>query len=110
MAGKNQGNGPGMGGPGQGEGGVAPETPGDTGLEKTKIPGQLGPGRIVGAWTTKGEPPKGEARVEYEQVVESAAEEAMDALSKQRVPATQREYVRDYFEAIRGKNPANPDK
>ena len=34
----------------------------------------------------------------------------MDSLNKQRVPATHRDYVRDYFDAIHGKNAATPDK
>jgi hypothetical protein len=49
----------------------------------------------------KGEPPKGEAASRYAEVERAYAEEAMDALQKQKIPASQKDYVRDYFDAIR---------
>lgn len=49
----------------------------------------------------KGEPPKGAAAAEYADVQQAYAEQAMDALQKQKVPATHRDFVRDYFDAIR---------
>jgi hypothetical protein len=107
---KGKGSGSDTGGEGQGRGGDPGEKATDTGLVKTRLRGEIGKGKIVGAWTVKGEPPKGQVRAEYEEAAESAAEEAMDALSKQRVPAAQRDYVRDYFDAIRGKNAATPEK
>lgn len=39
--------------------------------------------------------------MEYADVQSSAAEHALDALKKQRVPSDQKDYVRDYFDAIR---------
>lgn len=103
--GRGQGEGWGEGGafngPGRGEGGSAPEEPGDTGSQKTKVNSQLGKGKYVGAYSMKGEPPEGAALTEYTEVQRAASVEAMDALSKQKVPATHRDFVRDYFDAIR---------
>lgn len=99
--GDGEGDGPGMGGRGQGEGGEAPERPEDTGTEKTKARSPLGKGKYVGAYSLKGEPPKGDAAVEYAEVTQSYADYALDALKKQKIPASQRDYVRAYFDALR---------
>lgn len=80
---------------------MAPEEPDDVGLKRSKAKGMLGKGRYVGLYFMKGDPPKGKARVEYAEVEQAATEEAMDALENQRVPAAQRDYVKDYFDAIR---------
>ena len=93
-----------MPGPGQGEGeglGPRPENPADFDTEKSKAKSKLGKGTYVGSYFMKGEPPKGEAATQYAEVERAYAEEAMDALQKQKVPASQRDYVRDYFDAIR---------
>ena len=90
-----------FGGPGRGEGGSAPEKAGDTETQKTKVNSMLGKGKYAGAYSMKGEPPQGEALTEYSEVQRAASTEAMDALSKQKVPATHRDFVRDYFDAIR---------
>ena len=99
-----------MGGPGQGRGGEAPERGSDTGVERTKLPSRLGKGTYVGAYFMKGEPPDGEAATQYSEVQRAYAEEAMDALSKQKIPASQRDYVRDYFDAIRLEKPSDAEK
>ena len=98
-----------MRGPGQGEGGLAEENKTDTGFEKTKPPGKLGKGKIVSSWFTKGDPPKGEALSEYSEAYAEYAEEAMDALSKEKIPAAYRDYVRDYFDAIRIERSKTPE-
>jgi hypothetical protein len=49
----------------------------------------------------KGEPPKGKAAVDYAEVERAYAEEAMDSLKRQKIPASRRDFVRDYFDAIR---------
>ncbi len=87
-------------GPGKGRG-KRPESPDDVGIEKSKVPSQLGKGTYVGAYSMKGEPPKGTAAAEYATVQQAYAEQAMDALSKQKVPQSYRDFVRDYFDAIR---------
>jgi hypothetical protein len=61
----------------------------------------MGKGKIVGSWFMKGEPPKGTASAEYSEVQRAAAEEAQEAMSKQKVPSEYRDYVREYFDSIR---------
>lgn len=98
--GMGQGEGKGSGKRGQG-GGMVPEAPDDTGVNASKVSGKLGKGTYVGSFFMKGEPPKGRTAVEYAEVERAYSEEAMDALSKQRIPADRRDYVRRYFDAIR---------
>lgn len=93
---------PGPGPKGEGFGyGERPETPADFDTEKSKVKSKLGKGTYVGSYFMKGEPPKGEAATRYSEVERAYAEEAMDSLNKQKIPASQRDYVRDYFDAIR---------
>lgn len=62
---------------------------------------KLGKGQYVGAYFMKGEPPKGEAAAQYAEVQRAYAEEALDALQHQKVPAQRRDYVRNYMDATR---------
>lgn len=89
-----------MGGPGRGKGGRPEAPPGDVAFEKEKIKGKLGKGDILGSWFVKGEPPKGEARTEYEAAATEAAQEMDSALEKEEVPLGYQKMVRDYFDAI----------
>lgn len=61
---------------------------------------------VVSSWVTRGDPPKGTATAEYAEVHQVASEEAMDTLSKQKVPPSKRDYVKQYFDAIRGNRTA----
>jgi hypothetical protein len=91
----------GMGGPGRGQGGEAPEEPySDVDWEKSKIRGKMGRGRIVGEMFVKGAQVKGEATEEYVEVLGEARQEAADALSKERIPRGCRDYVREYFNEL----------
>jgi len=98
-----------MGGRGQGEGGDAPEKKTDTQTDKSKLPSKLGKGVWVGAYSMKGEPPQGQAGAEYADVQRAYAEEAMDSLSKQKIPAARRDLVKEYFDTIR-LGPRSEDK
>lgn len=99
--GKGKGDGPGTGGEGQGQGGEPPERPEDTASQKSKVKTPLGKGKYVGAYSMKGDPPKGQAAAEYADVTQSYAEYALDALKKQKIPVSQQDYVRNYFDALR---------
>lgn len=90
-----------MGGPGIGAGGRAPERASRTGFDKTRVRGPNNKGVIAGAFTTSGEPPKGKAMTEYAEVQQSFAEEVNNVLTRQKIPASRREYVREYFDAIK---------
>jgi hypothetical protein len=71
-------------------------------FKREKISGKLGKGVIVSSWVTRGEPPKGVATAEYAEVHQAYTEEAVEALSRQKIPNAKRDYVRGYFDAIRG--------
>lgn len=51
---------------------------------------------------TRGDPPKGVATAEYSDVQAAYADEAIDSLSRQKIPTDKQDYVRDYFDSIRG--------
>lgn len=51
----------------------------------------------------------GEANSEYAEVFQAHAEEAMDSLQRQKIPNEKQDYVRDYFDAIRGERVVKPD-
>jgi hypothetical protein len=72
------------------------------------VKGRLGKGQYAGLYFMKGEPPKGEAAAQYAEVQRVYAEEAMDALQNQKVPAARRDFVRDYFDSIR--DPSRAEK
>jgi len=97
-----------MGGPGQGEGGQAPENPHDVKFQATKTPGQLGKGQIIGHMWVKGQPaPKDDKmRAEYVEAHAAAAKAATEAVESGKIPRELREYVREYFTATRAAPPA----
>lgn len=95
--------GPGLGGPGRGRGGVAPKAPEDVGLEKTKIKGRLGKGSAATLGFFRGDPAKASPTVEYTELYSDYQEEAKDALTKEEIPLGQKEFVKEYFESIRPK-------
>jgi hypothetical protein len=92
--------------PGGHPSGERKENPTDAGFEKDRVKSQHGKGKakVVSTWFDKGEPPKGQAQVEYEAVQSAASAEANDAVSKQKIPPAYRNYVRDYFDSIRVPN------
>jgi chemotaxis protein histidine kinase CheA len=93
--------GPGMGGPGIGTGGVAPISPEDVALQPTKVKGQVKPGRVVGGYFTDGFQLKGDAQAEYRETVGAAAQDAADAIEKDEIPRAYSQSVRKYFEEMR---------
>lgn len=76
---------------------------------RKKIPGKLGKGVIVGSWVTRGDPPTGVATEEYAEVYQAHAEEAMESLQRTKVPKEKQDYLRDYFDSIRGEGTVKPD-
>ena len=91
----------GMGGPGRGAGGKIPDEPGQPAkYQKFKVRGRVGKGRIVGELFVKGPQAKGEVSGEYVEVVGEARQEAADALSKQRIPQSYRDFIREYFNSL----------
>ncbi len=100
--GRGQGRG-GLGGPGQGRGGIAPKSPDDVGLERERLRGRYGRGRVTVVGTFKGDPGKASAKTEYGETFNAYQQEADDALIKEEIPLGQKEAVREYFESVRPK-------
>ncbi len=92
--------GPGMGGPGIGRGGIAPDEEEDVQFEPDRIAGRIRPGRVMGSFFVDGTQVRGEARVEFVETVESAQMEAQDAINRGRIPRAYVDLVHDYFESM----------
>ena len=97
------GEGPGVGmrGKGTGRGGVS-EDGSDAGTmtEKQRIRGQLDKGEVLGSTFVRGTPTKGQALVEYSEIVRGARDEATDALSKEEIPQGYKGLIKGYFDSI----------
>jgi hypothetical protein len=102
--GLGMGTGMGMGmGPGLGMG-PRPRAPDDKGLTRERTRGKLGPrGEINEVRTFKGLPQEGEAKVVLTEMVQSATQEAEEALGQEEIPRKRREAVKKYFEGVKPK-------
>jgi|SRR5688572_25238127 hypothetical protein len=95
--------------PGQGmSGGIGygtrPRAPDDKGLTKERTRGKIGPtGEINEVQNFKGIPQEGNSKVEFREMIQSAAQEAEDALGQEEVPRRRREAVQKYFEGVKPK-------
>lgn len=84
-----------------GKGGVSEDgTDANTALNKTRIKGKLGEGEVLGSLFVRGTPKKGEALVEYSEIVKGARDEAADALSKEEIPLGYKGLIKGYFDSI----------
>ena len=94
--------GAGMGGPGMGQGGVAPVQPHSVNFQPGKIQGKMRKGRIVGSFFSDGKNLKGEAKVPFVAEAVAAEVEAAAALQNEQVPRAYENYVREYFHDMKG--------
>jgi len=84
--------------------GPRPRSPDDKGLVRERTRGKMGPtGEINEVQTFKGIPREGEARVVLTEMVQSAAQEAEEALGQEEIPRRRREAVQKYFEGVKPK-------
>lgn len=95
------GAGGGMGGPGQGEGGVAPEDPNqEEGYNPEHAPTVMQPGKVLMEWKSKEVSNPGEAKREYEQAIRQVRQEASEAILREEVPPGYRDTIQKYFDTI----------
>ncbi len=94
--------GPGMGGPGIGRGGKAPEAEEEVKFNPVKPPSQITDGRKTLSFFVDGKQVKGEAKVEFSKEVDAARTEAAQALQDEKIPRAYEEYVREYFQGMKG--------
>ena len=100
-SGDSRAQGPGMGGPGIGIGGVAPVRPEEVQFQPDLIKGKIRPGRVVGSFFVDGKQLKGEAKADYAEEVDAARAEAAQALQQEQIPGAYENYVHDYFSSLR---------
>jgi hypothetical protein len=92
---------PGMGmGEGQGRG-DRPEEETNSGFYDSKVAAKPERGKMVVIGTARGPNVAGQAREEIKEALEAARSEDADPLTGLRLPRTQREQARQYFDAVR---------
>ena len=103
-AGLGMANGMGMGmGGGLGIG-PRPRAPDDKGFQKERTRGKLGgSGEINDVQSFKGMPTEGESKIVLREMVQSATQEAEDALGQEEIPRRRRDAVQKYFEGVKPK-------
>lgn len=91
----------GMGGPGIGQGSIADKEAGATALQKSRIQGQIKPGKIIARMKVPGSQAPGEITTSYEALRLEYSQRAEDTISKEVMPLEYKARVRDYFNAIK---------
>ena len=94
------GAGLGTGGSGQGRGGLPLENRTETAFKPKLSPSQVGKGTVLQQLFVAGVPEKGEALVEYTDVLRSAREEAAGSLARETVPREYESMVKTYFDSL----------
>jgi hypothetical protein len=84
--------------------GPRPRAPDDMALEKERTRGKMGAsGEINDVQTFKGIPKEGESKIVLREMVQSATQEAEDALGQEEIPRKRRDAVQKYFEGVKPK-------
>ncbi|MBN1518219.1 hypothetical protein JXA32_16780 [Candidatus Sumerlaeota bacterium] len=101
-AGSRQPSQSGMGGPGQGRGNVAPESDQQTTFQNEKLPQQMDEvGDIIAMYKVKGPQMKGDSIEKFKQITEVYEQQAEDTLNRDPIPADMKDFVGEYFDALR---------
>ena len=90
-----------MGGPGIGRGGNPQSNPHDVAFEKTRVRGDLTPGKIIARMKVPGQQTPGEASVAYEEMRTLYEQKAEDTIRNEVMPLEHKALIRDYFAAIK---------
>ena len=89
--------GSGTGGPGRGFGARGKDSDGETNTKGTKVKSKSNGGQVVASWYFKGEQVKGESSKQLNQVIETARDNAAEAISENDIPRRYEESVKNYF-------------
>jgi hypothetical protein len=102
------GIGAGMGGPGTGEGGLAPEDPDAvTNFKTSKARTALQAGRMLMQIKTQGTAPSGEAEISHVEALEQVKQGYSEAILQEQVPPGYHDAIRKYFDSLKvDKQPA----
>lgn len=99
-----------MGGPGQGRGGQAQFSDQQTTFKREQLNQQLDKGKILSILKVDGPQQKGEATVEFLQVVQQYSQEAEDALDREHIPLHMQKLVRNWLDTLRQGNQQTKEK
>ena len=95
------GRGPGMGGPGQGEGNIAPEDESlDSEFQTTRARSPLTPGKILMSMKVKGLSDKGQVDRQYADSLARVKQDVSDAVVAERVPPGYHNAIKRYFDTL----------
>lgn len=109
-AGYKPGSGLGMKGPGQGEGGRAPEKETDTDFKPEQSRSALQAGKILMKWKTHGLSDSGEAKEEYQDSLTKVKQGVSEAILHEQVPPGYHESIKKYFDTMEKKDDKKPSK
>jgi len=97
---EGSGSGDGTGGEGQGRGGLPLENRTDTAFKNEMSKSKVNQGKILHQLFVSGIPEKGEAAVEYSDVVQAAKQQAASSLARDRIPREYEDMVKTYFDSL----------
>jgi hypothetical protein len=99
---EGRGVGPGMGGPGTGRGGDAPEDPeAETDFKPALSRSDVTAGRMLLEWKTRGLSDAGHAREDYRRSVREIKQSWSEAMLREQVPPGYRAAIQKYFDSIK---------
>lgn len=90
----------GLGGMGQGRGGLAPEQQTNVGFKTERAKVHTGKGAIIGQFLVDGEQVKGEVSSDFTEVFSAAERDASDRINRDRVPRQYQKAVKTYFSTV----------
>ena len=89
--------GPGTGGPGIGYGPRSTDENGETSTKRTRIKNKPGQGPVIASWYFQESQVKGEAKRDFNEVVQAARDGAAEAISENQIPRKYEEAIKKYF-------------
>lgn len=102
---RSEGNGQG-GGHGQANGDRGQERTADEAWVKRKVQGQLGQGPVIGSMLIQGEQIRGESRAAFQAAVETASQQASEALESNVIPREYQDAIKHYFGRLQARSQA----
>lgn len=99
-AGDSSKSGSGTGGPGVGYGPRNSDTDGETTAKTTRVNSPAGKGPVVASWYFKGSQVKGQSHRPLAEVVQSARDNAAEAISDNEIPPKYQDSVKQYFSQL----------
>lgn len=100
IPGECEGNGGAMGQRGHGRGGEALENMTDTAFKDENEKSKMNRGKILQEVFVTGTPEKGDAPVEYTEIVKAARQQAASSLARDRIPQEYEDMVKGYFDSL----------